>query len=387
MTDDRSDHTSSESSANGGTLSRVGLVLRNVPRVADIYLSRRLALTSHNMPILLIFITDRCNLKCKMCGVWQHADSESVHDELTTEEWKDVIRSAVKLKTILLSITGGEALLRPDVFEIIRFAKENGIAVHLCSNGTVLNEKNVAQLRTSGVNTVSISVESTVPEIHERLRGQGTFDRTIRGIRLLLDQAPEVHVGINFLITRVNYRNMADMIPFAEKLGLHQIKFAPIHTNLQHKSKQETEFSELIFTESDLDDLEIEVRKLADAAGKTPLQTTSKVFLNGIVNLYRNPRRSFRCYAGYAACAINPRGMVTPCCDMEGPVNVRQKPLDEIWRSREFKELRRCVRTCSKPCWDTTNAELSLRCSIRGMLGEIGQTWRDLRFYFGNSKK
>jgi len=322
-----------------------------------------------------------------MCGVWEHADPSDQDGELSTEEWKTVIRSAVKLRTVLLSITGGEALLRADVFEIIREAREGGIAVHLCSNGTVLNSANIERLRMSGVNTVSISVESTVPEIHEQLRGQGTFDRTIRGIRLLRECAPEIKVGINFLITARNYRNMADMIPFAERLGVHQIKFAPIHTNLQHKGKRREEFADLIFTEDRLDELEAEIRKLIAAAAKSRLQTTSRTFLNGIVDLYRRPHARFRCYAGYAACAINPRGMVAPCCDMESTINVRDKPLDEIWRSEEFQRLRHGVHACDRPCWDTTNAELSLRLGVRGVLGEIGQTWRDLKFYFGRDER
>jgi MoaA/NifB/PqqE/SkfB family radical SAM enzyme len=371
---------------HAGILSRAKVVLRNVPVAVDVWLSRRLDRPANYLPILLLFVTDKCNLRCSMCGVWQHADPGEEDGELTTEEWKAVIRSAARLRTILLSITGGEAILRQDVFEIIRYARENGISVHLCSNGTVLNNDNVDRLRASGVNTVSISIENMVPEVHEQLRGKGSFDRAIRGVRLLRERAPEIRVGINYLITAQNFRNMAEMIPFAESLGVHQIKFAPIHTNLQHKGKRREEFAPLIFTEKDLDELEAEIKKLAEAASKSRLQTTSRAFLDGIVNLYRNPRRGFRCYAGYAACAINPRGIVTPCCDMEGTISVRNKPLEEIWRSAEFQQLRRGVRACDKPCWDTTNAELSLRFGVRGMLGEIGQTWRDLKFYFGGGE-
>jgi MoaA/NifB/PqqE/SkfB family radical SAM enzyme len=381
-----SQRSSAPAKPRSGILSRAKLVLGNVPLVADVWLSRRLHRPTRYLPILLLFVTDKCNLRCSMCGVWQHAEPGKDNGELTTEEWKAVIRSAVKLRTILLSITGGEAILRPDVFEIIRYARENGISVHLCSNGTVLNNDNVDRLRESGVNTVSISIENMVPEVHERLRGGGSFDRAIRGIRLLRERAPEIRVGINYLITAQNFRNMAEMIPFAESLGVHQIKFAPIHTNLQHKGKRLEEFAPLIFTEKDLDELEAEIEKLAEAAGKSRLQTTSRTFLDGIVSLYRHPRTGFRCYAGYAACAINPRGIVTPCCDMEGAISVRDKPLDEIWRSSEFQQLRRSVHTCDKPCWDTTNAELSLRFGLRGMLGEIGQTWRDLKFYFGSGE-
>ncbi len=379
------DATSVGQRSSGGS-PRLWMLARNVPRLADVWLSRRLRCRPRHLPILLIFVTDKCNLQCRMCGVWEHAESD-LADELSTEEWKTVIRSAAKLRTMLLSITGGEALLRPDVFELIKYARLHGISVHLCSNGTVLNETTVDALRASDVDTVSISVESTVAEVHDRLRGAGTFDRAVRGIRLLRELAPGIKVGINYLITAENFRNTAEMIPFAERLGVHQIKFAPIHTNLQHKGKRLQEFADLIFTEEDLDELEAEMQKLIEAASKSKLQTTSKMFLRGVVDLYRHPRKGFRCYAGYAACAINPHGMVAPCCDMEGVVSVRDRPLEEIWRSADFQQLRLGVHTCDRPCWDTTNTELSLRLGVRSMLGEIGQTWRDLKFYFGSGQR
>ena len=72
---------------------------------------------------------------------------------------------------------------------------------------------------------------------------------------------------------------------------------------------------------------------------------------------------------------------------MEGVVSVRDRPLEEIWRSADFQQLRLGVHTCDRPCWDTTNTELSLRLSVRSMLSEVGQTWRDLKFYFGSGQR
>lgn len=363
---------------------RLHLITQNVPRLADVWLNCHLGRPPKYLPILLAFITDRCNLQCSMCGVWERYESDSGVEELSTKEWKAVIRSAVKLRTVLLSITGGEPLLRPDLFEIIRYARQRGIAVHLCSNGTMLNHQNVNQLRESGVNTVSISVESTVPEIHDSLRGVGTFEKAIRGIRLLRENAPSIKISINFVITPENFRNMSEMIPFAEMLGVHQVKFAPLHTNLQHKKKHWEDFPYLIFKEKDLDDLEDEVRRLIHRAKKSKLYTTSMRFLDGVTSLYRSPHK-FRCYAGYATCIINSVGMIAPCCDTEGIISVRDKPLEEIWRKDlEFHKRRQVVRNCNRACWDTTNTEISLHLMPSYLLMELIQIWRDLKFYFGN---
>lgn len=320
-----------------------------------------------------------------MCGVCEH-EPMNEGPELSIEDWKGVLRSGAKLGVSIVSLSGGEPLLRGDVFEFIRYTRELGMALHMCSNGVLLNRENVLRLRDSGVNTVSISLESSVPEIHETLRGKGTFEPAVESIRLLRELAPDVHIGINYLITTVNYKNMAAMIPFAESLGVHQIKFAPIHTNLLHKRKRLESYRDLIFTEEALEDLDREVQELMKATARSRIQTTSTVFLSGITQLYSKPR-TFRCLAGYAACAVTPSGIVVPCCDMEGTISVRDKPLDVIWRSEEFKPFREQVHHCNSSCWDTTNAELSLRLRPASLIGDLVETWRDIGFYLGDEER
>jgi MoaA/NifB/PqqE/SkfB family radical SAM enzyme len=354
------------------------VLVRNVRRVASAWIGCHLRRSPGCLPILLLSLTSRCNLRCKMCGVPERAARGG--DELTTDEWKEVLASAARLGTILVSITGGEALLRSDVFEIIDHAHRLGMAVHLCTNGTTISEGVLRQLRASRVDTLSISLESTVAEAHDGLRGDGTFQRVVQSLRAL---APELRVGINCLITAQNYRSIAAMIPFAESLRVQQIKFAPIHTNLQHRHKPREEFAGLLFTREELDSLEIEVQKVMTAARRSRLLTNSTRFLAGVSRLYGQPRR-FRCYAGYATCTVDPVGVVTPCWDVDSTLSVRDSPLDAIWRSEEFHALRRQVHRCGCACWDTTNAELSLRLSVRSVLGQVGQAWREAGFYLGS---
>ena len=190
-----------------------------------------------------------------------------------------------------------------------------------------------------------------------------------------------MRVGINFLVTGGNFRAMSDMVPLAEGLGVHQLKLGPIHTNLQHRKKPLEEFGNLLFSEDDIDALTLKLEKARRRLARSPLRTSSGPFLAGIPDLYRRSRR-FRCFAGYAVCTVNAFGIASPCADMEGSVSVRERPLEEIWRSPEYQELRERVHRCAQPCWDTTYAELSLRLSLRGLLAEFLHTWRDVDFYF-----
>lgn len=362
-------------------LRRTRLITRNVIRVADVVVSRHLRRAPRTIPIILMFLTHRCNLACRMCGVRDLGEGPKAARELTTDEWLAMLRSAKKMGTTLVSISGGEPLLRPDVYDIARYAAERGLAVHICTNGTLLNEENVIRLRDARVRTVSISIESPDRQVHEFLRGPNTFARAVAGIRLLRGLAPSVRVSINCVITTANVEGLAEMVPFAESLGVHQIKFAPIHANLLHRRKDRNEFAGLFFTKEDLDVLKREVAALIAACRRSNLLTTSTDFLAGIVSYYQQPQR-FRCYAGCVACAIDPTGMVAPCCDMDSTLSVREKPLDEIWCSKEFQALREQVRHCTSVCWDTTNTEFSLRLRPAALLRQSIQTWRDLGFYF-----
>jgi MoaA/NifB/PqqE/SkfB family radical SAM enzyme len=111
----------------------------------DLWRARWTNRAPRHLPVLVIMVTDKCNLHCKMCGACDYSPGD--HDMLSLEEWKAVIRSAARLRTRVLSITGGEALLRKDLFELIVYARAHGMAVHLNTNGLLLREKNVAALR------------------------------------------------------------------------------------------------------------------------------------------------------------------------------------------------------------------------------------------------
>lgn len=360
--------------------------MKNVWRTLNVLTSRYLGTRPRYLPVILMFVTSECNLRCRMCGV---CDLEYGHDEseeLSTDQWKQVIASASrKLGTTLAVVSGGEALLRKDVFEIIRYATDAGISIHLCTNALLLNEENMVHLRDSGVRTVSFSLEGPEASTHEYLRGANSFPVVVNALKRFRQIAPDVRIGINFVITRLNYRNMTAMVAFAESLGVNQIKFAPIHTNLLHRRKKVEDYSDLLFQREDLDDLDHELGKLRQALKKSNLITTSDDFFAGITDLFRKPRRT-RCYAGYAICAISPTGYVAPCSDMDSSFNVKEMALHEIWRNPEFQELRKKVHSCSAACWDTAYTELSLWLRPKALIKDAVRNWRDIRFYYGRPK-
>lgn len=369
---------------NPSKRNRAFLFARNAWHILDSIASRYTGRPPRYLPVILMFLTSRCNLRCKMCGVCDLHHEEKNDSELSTEDWKAVIRSAAgRLGTTLAVVSGGEALLREDVFKIIKYATDSGISVHLCTNALLLAEDKMIQLRDSGVSTVSFSLDGPDAATHEYLRGKDTFPASLNALKRFHEIAPKVLLGINFVITRQNYKKMLSMLHFAEELGVNQVKFAPIHTNLLHRHRNLDEYSDLIFTPADFDDLEIEIDKLRDLCKRSRLITTSDAFFKGIKDLYVSPQR-IRCQAGYAICAINPAGYVAPCSDMDSMFNVKEQDLSDIWRDPEFHKLRRQVHECRSACWDTAYTELSLWLRPTSLLLGLLRNWRDIKFYYNS---
>jgi MoaA/NifB/PqqE/SkfB family radical SAM enzyme len=315
-----------------------------------------------------------------MCKQWKTKQEDSAR-ELSAREWFLFVDSARRMHAAVIVITGGEPLLREDLFEIIKYIRKNKIACHLCTNGTLLNEFNVRRLKDSGVNSVSVSLDSDCAQIHNKIRGIDCFDQVVEGIKLLRAYAPELRIGINYVVTRINFRNLDRMLAFAQLLKVNQIKFDRVHTNLMHRGMPISDSAELIFIKEDLASLKQEVGKLMNAASKIKLLTNSHTFLEGISVLSEAKALRLDCYAGYISCAVDAFGRVSPCDNFDGEESLRQKPLEQIWQSSSFRRLCQKVHNCDSPCWDTTHTELNIRCSGRYFVKELGQIIKEMRFY------
>jgi len=365
-----------------------GLLLRNLRGAADVYVSRQLHLRPRRMPVLLLFITYRCNFNCAMCGVGSQPYVNSSATELTLQEFQAMLDSAAGLGCSLMLISGGEALLRRDMlFALIRYGRERGISTHLCTNGYLVNPEVVEELALSGVKTVSVSLESAEAQVHETIRGPGTFGPALAAIGYLRTKVPQIQVGINCTISAVNFSGLTDMVTFAEALHVQQLKFAPLHTNLLHSEKPRAEFSSLLFEPGQIPLLEKEIARLVGRLTRTRLLSSSPYFLSHIPSYFAGapPPRSFKCYAGYAACTIDPFGNASPCPDLKTGLSVRQAPLHVLWRSPEFQQARRAVLKCSH-CWDPLYTELSLRLQPRRVLSRLRATLREVAFYHGTDQ-
>ena len=176
-------------------------------------------------PVVIWNLIRRCNLACKHCYTTS-ADID-FPGELTTDEVFAVMNDLKAFHVPVLILSGGEPLLRPDIFEISQRAKDMGFYVGLSSNGTVITRENIEPIVNVGYNYVGVSLDG-MRETHDAFRRvQGSFDRSLAGIRLCRERG--IKVGIRFTLTRDNFDDFPRMLDLMEEEDID--KFYLSHLN------------------------------------------------------------------------------------------------------------------------------------------------------------
>lgn len=156
-------------------------------------------------------ITQACALACVHC----RASAQPRRDprELTTEEGFMVIDQIVEMGNPILVVTGGDPLMRRDVFDLIRRAAERGLRVSLSPSATaLLTRGNLQKARDAGVVRLHLSLDGSTPETHDAFRQvTGSYDRTIKGLQAAREIGLSLQIG-----TTVTRRNLADLPALAE---------------------------------------------------------------------------------------------------------------------------------------------------------------------------
>lgn len=206
-------------------------MLKNVKLVKDTYRVLGNYYRIPPKPVMTYFcITGRCNLKCEFCEMGQ-AVSDS--KDLTTNEIKDIIDELKDWRIKWLYITGGEAFVRKDIWEIIEYCLENGISLfRLCTNGTLLNNLDTSEkkLLRRSVKRLIISLDSGKPAKHDEIRGvKGTFEKIRTFLELAKRDKSLPDISLASVITADTYPDIARLVEFGHKYQIEHINFQPVN--------------------------------------------------------------------------------------------------------------------------------------------------------------
>lgn len=176
-------------------------------------------------PVVIWNLTRRCNLRCRFC--YSGSADVAYADELSTEEVVAVMKDLRAFRVPALILSGGEPLLRPDIFEISEEAKKQGFYVALSTNGTRIDESNIGRIKELDYDYVGISLDGT-ETTHDHLRSEpGAFQAAMRGVERC--QKVGIKVGLRFTLTRENAAELETILDLIDARGID--KFYLSHLN------------------------------------------------------------------------------------------------------------------------------------------------------------
>jgi len=164
-------------------------------------------------PVAVWNVTRTCNLRCIHC--YTDSEARKYTGELTTDEGKGLIRDLAEFQIPALLFSGGEPLARPDLFDLVSFARSLGIRPTLSTNGTLITDETARKVKEAGFTYVGISLDG-IGEINDRFRGvDGAFDRAVRGFKACVGVGQRV--GLRLTLTRHNFKNLHGIFDFIER--------------------------------------------------------------------------------------------------------------------------------------------------------------------------
>lgn len=165
-------------------------------------------------------ITARCNLSCPHC----YAQLFANEPEMSTEECKAFLEGLAEIGGDVCSFTGGEPLLRKDLFDLLEFAIDVGLSPHLLTNCTLVDGKVAEKLSRLNVSVIT-SLDGSKKETHELIRGRGTWEKTHRGIEEL--RSAGVLFAVLVAVNSHNYRECGEIVEHASQIGANRVCFLP----------------------------------------------------------------------------------------------------------------------------------------------------------------
>lgn len=311
--------------------------------------SNLLQFSSDKKPVVVWNTTQRCNLNCRHC----YSKSQDIHynGELNTEEAFHFIDSLADFGVPVLLFSGGEPLMRGDLFELIAYTRSRGIRAVISTNGTRINDEIALKMKKAGLSYVGVSLDG-LSATNDMFRGsKGAFDRALKGIRACREAG--VKVGLRFTITQQNANELPGIFELIEKENIPRICFY----HLVYTGRGEN------LTDQDLN--HIETRKIVDyiidstdklhRSGNNVEVLTVDNHADGVYLYIRMMReKSPRAAAVLELLKMNggnSSGVGIGCVSWDGMVypdqfwrhyslgNIREKPFREIWTNPDERFL------------------------------------------------
>ncbi|MDR6943360.1 radical SAM protein [Mucilaginibacter pocheonensis] len=308
------------------------------------------------LPIVILMPHSACNCRCVMCDIWK--DNKNLK-QLTEADISGLLSSLKKLGTRQVLMSGGEALLNTNFFELCRILKTIDVKVTLLTTG--LSIKNNTEQLLTWVDDIIVSLDGD-EALHDAIRNIPNAFRKLReGVEHIKKIKPDYRITGRTVIHRLNYRNWPAIIAESKKMGLDQISFLPADVSSHAFNRQqawtEPKQDEILIPEQELPELNeiisyllTEYKKDFDSA----FIAESPEKIRNIYHYYAafyglNAFPYKKCNAPWVSAVVEADGAVRPCFFMESMGNIRDTSLNNILNSDEAIAFRRSLDTLTNP--------------------------------------
>ena len=318
---------------------------------------------------LLAELTYACPLQCPYCSNPLQLPS-SRKQELSTEQWLDVMREARKLGAVQLGFSGGEPLVRQDVEQLVAEGSKMGFYCNLITSALGLTHERIAAFKAAGLNHLQISFQGSDQATNARFGGTDSFEHKLAMTREVIRQG--IPLGLNFVLHRQNIHQVADFLKLAESLGAEFVELA----NTQYYAWAMHNREQLLPSQQQLQEAEAATNAFRN-------QSSGKMKVFFVAPDYYDDRPK-KCSNGWGTTfiTVTPEGDVLPCqtakiiTGLEFP-NVREQSLSDIWRYSSLFNRFRGTAWMQEPCASCPEKEQDLggcRCQAFMLTGDSAST-------------
>jgi len=301
---------------------------------------------------IIFSVTSRCNLKCMMCDI-----PSSRNGELSTGTLRSALEDAAALGAGTAVFSGGEPLLRDDIFELVACCKKLGLGACVTSNGLLVDDITAGKLSDAGIDVVNISVEGD-RQTHERLRGAGTYEKALQALRCLRGRGVETTIAST--VSRYNYNSLEHIVELAKDTGATTLKLQPFSRIFVSPGRNCSEF---LLGEVEAKAVMDILRRIHALCGHYGVSVNPLPYLESIpAYLSRGiGGNASSCRSLFSSCPVDASGKVFPCWVLSGKEmiigDITHTPLREIWGTAKHHDIigrinRRNCGGCLMSCYD-----------------------------------
>ena len=301
------------------------------------------------LPVVILMPHSACNCRCVMCDIWK--DNKNLK-QLTPQHIGGLLNALKEFGTRQVVMSGGEALLNTNFFELCKILKSRNIKISLLSTG--LSLKNNADDLLRWVDDIVISLDGDEP-MHDAIRNiPNAFKKLKEGVEHLKALNPAYRITARTVIHRMNFRNWPNIIAAAKQIGIDQISFLPADVSSHAFNRQtawaEPKQHEVMLSERELPELQEVVNTIlaqtADFDGRYIAESPAKI--QDIYNYYAafyklNPFPYKKCNAPWVSTVIEADGSVRPCFFHDTIGNIHDNSLTEILNTNKAIDFRRTL--------------------------------------------